>query len=97
MMIYHKPKVILIHNRAEMERYMLPFAYSPDRTSVFALAGIRAYCHECGLFQIVSRSDCDLNGGFVCTRCGSFNRDVVIPDSGVSFRFGYEIRTIYNN
>jgi hypothetical protein len=91
-------KIIQCEIEEDMTKYIEPFMYSPDRTSVWTSLPIRATCPECGLYQFVSRSDCDLNGGFVCQGCQSSIKCKVIPDGGTSFHITpIEVRVIHYN
>ncbi len=91
-------KVIFCSTPEEMKECMEPFMYSPDKTSVWLLNPIRANCGCCGKFQLAPRSECDLDGGFVCVACGAFNKMKVVPDAGQPYMLTpIEIRTIYFN
>ena len=92
------PKVIYCHNQREFNYYMIPFAYPPDKSILMALDGVRCQCPSCGLLQVATRFDFEMNGGFGCQNCGSFTRANFIPDGATSYRLTpFEVRHIGKN
>ncbi len=92
------PKIIYCHDQREFAYYMRPFAYSPDKSNLLGLGGVRCQCPACGFLHVYPRFNFEMDGGATCPRCYTFMKGYFIPDGMNSYKITpIEIRHIGKN